>query len=152
MHQRSGIRRLKFPQSDTKQLKTVITPLSASQPRLFPLGKKLSFTRRGVCWPSRGPCEHPFQTEGERDHPSAGLLRIFMTGWCHSGCSLAGLLQGSPRQNKTLMTHQMSWLEGTAETKRQTKGCRLHPDVETETYVHGMLKKWRLKYCYYHWK
>lgn len=32
------------------------------------------------CWPSYGPCEHPFQTEGERDHPSAGLLRIFMTG------------------------------------------------------------------------
>ncbi len=58
--------------------------------------KKLSFTHRGVCWPSCWSCEHPFQTEGERDHPSAGLLRIFMTGQCHSGCSLAGLLQGSP--------------------------------------------------------
>lgn len=32
------------------------------------------------CWPSCWPCEHPFQTLEERDHPSADLLRIFMTG------------------------------------------------------------------------
>lgn len=33
--------------------------------------------------------ERPFQTEGESEHPSAGLLRIFMTGWCHGVGSLA---------------------------------------------------------------
>ncbi len=47
------------------------------------------------------------------------------------------------------MTHQVSWLEGMTETerqRRQTEGCRLHPDVENETCVHDELKKWRLKH------
>lgn len=71
--------------------------------------KKLSFTHCGFI----GHREHPFQTEGERNHPSAGLLRIFMTGECLSSYSLAGFLQGSPGWDKTLMTHQVSWLEAT---------------------------------------
>lgn len=62
--------------------------------------KKLSFTHCGFI----GHREHPFQTEGERNHPSAGLLRIFMTGECLSSYSLAGFLQGSPGWDKTLMT------------------------------------------------
>lgn len=59
--------------------KTVITSLSATQPRLFPRGggEKAFIHSLAV---AVGPREHPFQTRGERDHPSAGLLRIFMTG------------------------------------------------------------------------
>lgn len=38
------------------------------------------------------------------------------------------------------MTHRVSWLEGTSETKRQTEGCRLHPDVKTEACVHDKLQ------------
>lgn len=103
------------------QKKTSIASLSPCHSWIFPRGKKkeekLSFTRCGII----GHHEHPFQMEGERDHPSAGLFRIFMTGWCLSGCSLAGLLQGSPRRDKTLMRHRVSWLEGMIETKRQTQ-------------------------------
>lgn len=72
--------------------------------------------------PTPPQCEHLFQTEWEREHPSAGLLRIFMTGWCHSGCSLAGILLGSPRRRKTLMTHQVSWLEAVTEINRRGGG------------------------------
>lgn len=72
--------------------------------------------------PPLPPCEHLFQTEWEREHPSAGLLRIFMTGWCHSGCSLAGILLGSPRRRKTLMTHQVSWLEAATAMNRRWGG------------------------------
>lgn len=64
---------------DTQQSKTVITSLSTSLSRLFPRGKAFIHPL-WCCWPSCRPCEHPFQAERERDHPSAGLLRIFMTG------------------------------------------------------------------------
>lgn len=107
--------------SVTSQLKTEIT----SQSRLFPRGVKerdeggLSLIRRGVVGRRAGPANIPFQSDGERDHPSVGLLRIFMTGWCHSGYSLAGLRHRNPRRSETLMTRRVSWLEGTTETKRQ---------------------------------
>lgn len=81
--------------------------------------EELSLTGRGVVGRRAGPVNIPFQSEGERDHPSVGLLRIFMTGWCHSGYSLAGLRHRNPRQSETLMTRRVSWLEGTTETKRQ---------------------------------
>lgn len=79
----------------------------------------LSLNRRGVVGRRAGPANIPFQSDGERDHPSVGLLRIFMTGWCHSGYSLAGLRHRNPRRSETLMTRRVSWLEGTTETKRQ---------------------------------
>lgn len=114
----SSIRCPKLTQSDTEQW---ITSVSTPQLRLFPRGAFIHSP--WPCWPSRRPpCEHLFQTEWERNHPSAGLLRIFMTGWCHSGCSLAGILLGSPRQRKTLMTHQVSWLEAVTEINRRGMG------------------------------
>lgn len=108
----------KFTQSDRKKRNTVTASLSTSLVRLFP--HRAVTHSLWPCWPSRRPpCEHLFQTEWERAHPSAGSLRIFMTGWCHSGCSLAGIRLGSPRRRKTLMTHPVSWLEAVTEINRR---------------------------------
>lgn len=93
------------------------------------MNKRL-FTGCAVVGHGVGPVNIPFQTEGERDHPSAGLLRIFMTAYSATALAYWQGSQGSPRQVRTLMTHQVSQLEG----------CRLHPDVGNETDV---IKKWK---------
>ena len=116
---------------------TVITSLSTSPVRLFP-GRAVTHSPR-PCRPTRRPpCEHLFQTERERDHPSAGLLRIFMTGWCHSGCSLAGILLRSPGRCKSLMIHQVSWLEAVNEKNRRGRGggCRLQ--IASQCRMHAL--------------
>lgn len=136
----SSVRCPKLTQSDTQQW---ITSLSTPPLRLFP--RRVFIHSPWPCWPSRRPpCEHLFQTEWERNHPSAGLLRIFMTGWCHSGCSLAGILLGSPRQRKTLMTHQVSWLEAVTEINRRGGGdadCILMSEL---SHVRSKNRKWGL--------
>lgn len=138
-----SVRCPKFTQSDRKERNTVITSLSTSLARLFPHGAVIHSP--GPCWPSRRPpCEHLFQTEWERDHPSAGLLRIFMTGWCHSGCSLAGILLGSPRRSKTLMTHQVSWLEAVTEINRRGGGDADRIPMSAPTRARSKNRKWSL--------
>lgn len=124
--------------------KTSIASLSPCHSRIFPCvcvgvcrGRELAFTRCGII----GHREHPFQTQGERHHPSADLFRIFMTGWCLSGCSLAGLMQGSPRRDKTLMRHRVSWLEGMMETKRQQWRVAFWCSCDK------MRQRWRLRCC-----
>lgn len=138
MWQSSSVRCPKLTQSDTEQW---ITSLSTPQLRLFPRGAFIHSP--WPCWPPRRPpCEHLFQTEWERNHPSAGLLRIFMTGWCHSGCSLAGILLGSPRQRKTLMTHQVSWLEAVTEINRWGGADRIL--MSELTHARSKNRKWGL--------
>lgn len=124
-----SVRCPKFTQSEGNQCNGATPSLSASLASFSPPGAVIH--SRWPCWPwRRPPCEHLFQTEWERDHPSAGLLRIFMSGWCHSGCWLAAILLGSPRRRKTLMTHQVSWFEAVTEINRRWGGeCRLQPDV-----------------------
>lgn len=87
-----SITRLKFTRSDTLQRLRLCQPFS----RGYSLVEK-SFHSLAVAFVGRhaGPCVNiPFQSEGERDHPSAGLLRIFMTGWC----TAVALWQGSYRE------------------------------------------------------
>lgn len=100
LHRNTGIT-LEVSMSEKK---TSIASLSPCHSRIFPCvcvgvcrGRELAFTRCGII----GHREHPFRTQGERHHPSADLFRIFMTGWCLSGCSLAGKSKTGQNTNET---------------------------------------------------
>lgn len=116
--------------------KQQLRPCQPSQSKVIPsLGKRDSLpTRHGVV----GRCERPFHSEGQRDHPSADLLRIFMACPCHSGCSLAGLLRRSPRwQKKKKIANNTSSVpvRGYSSDKETVWGMHLHPDVAPATYT-----------------
>lgn len=137
MQQHSDVSDVLNPRSVIQQPKTAITFLSTSQSRLFPRGGKAFIHPPWHCWPSCWPCEHPFQAQGERGHPSAGLLRIFMTGCLVpqrllTGRAPAGESETGQNTNDTPSVLVRGY---TSETKRR-RGCRSHPDAESEADVY----------------
>lgn len=130
--------------------------VSVSLQVLFLGGKSFHSPARALLAIVLPPWTSPSKWGRKRDHPSASLLRIFMTGCLVPQRFLTGRGSCSKVQEEdgALMTRWAPWLEGATEAQRERERCRLYPDVWTVTDVCCELHKRRpwTFYCKYTWK
>lgn len=116
---------------------------------LFPCGKKAFIHLPWRCCPSYGPCEHPFQTEGEK-RPSISWLVENIYDWLVPQRLLAGRVPAGEFKTAQNTNDTSSVLvRGYNQEKETDWGMQIASwcwNWDTCT-----IRKWRLAHCYYHW-
>lgn len=97
------------------------------------------------CWPSRcWPLWASLSNRG-RKRPSISWLVENIYDWLVPQRLLTGRAPTGKSKAEQNANDTPSVLVRGYDWDKETERCRLHPDVENETFVHDELKKWRRK-------